>query len=89
MSKNRKRAMFLRIFKEAEKKYGSIEKRLAGEGWEYDWQTLIATILSAQSRDETTIPVTENLFRRYGALNKLAYAKYKDVLSLIRKIKRK
>ena len=75
-----KTALFLEIFKKAEKKYGKSEKRLAGEGWEYDWQTLITTIMSAQSRDETTIPIAENLFKKYPTLESLAKAKYEEVL---------
>lgn len=78
-----KREYFLKVFKKAEKKYGKYEKRLAGEGWEYDWQTLIATIMSAQSRDETTIPIAENLFRRYDTLQKLANANYSDVFKIL------
>ncbi len=77
---------FIKIFKEAEKKYGKDDKRLAGEGWKHDWQTLIATIMSAQSRDETTIPIAENLFRKYKNLKALADADYKDVLLIFRSL---
>ncbi|MGV8142679.1 MAG: endonuclease III domain-containing protein [Candidatus Pacearchaeota archaeon] len=76
---------FLEIFNRAEKKYGSVEKRLAGEGWKEPWQTLIATIMSAQSRDETTIPIAESLFAKYD-LKSLAYAKYSDVLKIFRSL---
>ena len=65
----------------AELKYGSVEKRLAAEGWAEPWQTLIATIMGAQSRDETTIPIAESLFEKYS-LESLAYAKYSDVLKI-------
>lgn len=78
-----KKQLFLQIFRKAERKYGAYEKRLAGEGWKYDWQTLVATIMSAQSRDETTIPIAENLFARYDSLEKLARAKYGDVLQIL------
>jgi endonuclease III len=81
-----KKQYFLKIFSMAEKKYGSCVKRLAGDGWEKDWQTLIATILSAQTRDETTIPVAEDLFRKYPTLEKLSRAKYDDVLSTISRV---
>ncbi len=81
-----KQKYFLKIFKEAEKKYGKYDKRLAGEGWKYDWQTLITTILSAQSRDETTIHIAENLFKKYLTLNSLARAKYKDVFKILKSI---
>ena len=65
---------FLQILKKAEKRFGSSSKRLAGDAWPEAWQTLIATILSAQSRDEVTIPVAENLFKKYYSLEKLAKA---------------
>ncbi len=71
-----KKEYFLEVFKKAEKRYGKYEKRLAGEGWKYDWQTLIATIMSAQSRDETTIRIAEQLFAKYPTLEKLSRAKY-------------
>lgn len=77
---------FIRIFKLAEKKYGKSSKRLAGEGWNYDWKTLIVTIMSAQSRDETTIPIAEGLFREYNSLEKLAEADYNDVLRIFRSL---
>lgn len=81
-----KKEYFLRVFKTAERKYGKYEKRLAGDDWPADWQTLIATIMSAQTRDEVTIPVAEKLFERYNSLDKLANAKYRDVLKLIRSV---
>jgi endonuclease-3 len=81
-----KKAYFLEIFRKAEKKYGKYSKRLAGDGWEKDWQTLVATILSAQTRDETTIPVAEGLFRRYDSIEDLSKAKYDDVLKLISRV---
>jgi endonuclease-3 len=83
MSKTR---YFLRIFRKAEKKYGKSTKRLAGEGWGPDWQVLIATIMSAQSRDETTIPIAELLFKRYDTLDKLAKANYGEVLSIFKSL---
>jgi len=75
---------FINIFKKAEKKYGKYEKRLAGESWGSAWKTLVATIMSAQSRDETTIPIAENLFRKYSSLDKLANAKFSDVLKILK-----
>lgn len=78
----RKRKEFIRIFRKAEKKYENSEKRLAAEGWKANWQTLISTIMSAQSRDETTIPIAEELFRKYNSLQKLADASYEDVLRI-------
>jgi len=81
-----KKKYFLKIFSMAEKKYGSSVKRLAGDDWEKDWQTLVATILSAQTRDETTIPVSEDLFKKYPTLEKLSKAKYDDVLKVISRV---
>lgn len=78
------RQYFLKIFKEANKKYFRKKKRLAAEGWKSDWKTLITTILSAQSRDETTIPTAENLFKNYPSQKTLANAKQKDVLKLLK-----
>ncbi len=81
-----KRKYFLQIFELAEKKYGAVEKRLAAEGWAQGWQTLVATIMSAQSRDETTLPIAEKLFAKYNSLEKLASANYKDVLEIFRSL---
>ena len=81
-----KKDYFLQVFKLAEKKYGEHEKRLAGDGWKYGWQTLIATIMSAQTRDEVTIPVAENLFMKYDSVEKLSKAKVSDVLKIIKSV---
>jgi len=77
---------FLKVFKKAERKYGKISKRLAGDDWGKDWQTLMATIMSAQTRDEVTIPVAERLFKRYRSLESLSRAKIKEILSVIRSV---
>jgi len=81
-----KKKLFLEIFKKVEKKYGKSEKRLAGEGWKYDWQTLVATIMSAQSRDEVTIPIAEKLFEKYSSLENLAEARFEDVLCIFKSL---
>ncbi len=81
-----KRKYFLKVFAAAEKKYGAVEKRLAAEEWPQAWQTLIATIMSAQSRDETTLPIAEKLFAKYKTLKDLANANYKDVLKIFRSL---
>jgi endonuclease III len=81
-----KQQYFIKIFEKAEKHYGSSTKRLAADGWEKDWQMLIATMMSAQTRDETTIPVAENLFSRYSTLEKLSKSKYDDILKIIRRV---
>ena len=81
-----KTKLFLSIFHKAERKYSRSSKRLAAEGWENDWQTLIATIYSAQSRDETTIPVMENTFKRLSTLEKYSKAPISQIEQLTRKI---
>jgi len=86
VSLKERRKLFLRIFSAAQKKYGKLEKRLAAEDWGADWQVLISTIMSAQSRDETTIPIAEALFRKYPKLMKLSRARYKDVLKIFKSL---
>ena len=82
MNFKKKRGEFLKVFRKAEKRYGKSEKRLAGEGWGAAWKTLIVTIMSAQSRDETTIVIGEKLFRRYDTLEKLSRAKFEEVYKI-------
>lgn len=79
-----KKEYFLKVFHAAEKKYASSPKRLAAEGWKEPWQTLIVTIMSAQSRDETTIPIAEKLFQRYPTLDALAHTRYEDVFTILK-----
>src|SRR3989344_3939434 len=81
-----KKKLFLKILNLAEKKYSSVEKRLASDDWPHPWQTLIATIMSAQSRDETTIPIAENLFKKYPSVEKIAKANYSVVLSNLKSL---
>jgi len=52
-------------------------------GQEDPWQTLIATILSARSRDETTEVVARNLFRKFPDCRSLARAPVRTVERLI------
>jgi endonuclease III len=75
---------FLKIFKKAEKKYAKSKKRLAAEGWKTNWQILISTIMSAQSRDETTIKIAEDLFQKYKTLKALSNANNKEVLKIFK-----
>ena len=44
--------------------------RLAGEKWPKRWQTLIAIMLSAQARDEVTIPIAQELFKEFSNVGK-------------------
>ena len=74
---------FLFLLNLVEDKYSKSKFRLAGEGWEYPWKTLLVTILSAQSKDELTIVVSEKLFENYPTLESLAEANYDDVLNIL------
>ena len=62
----------------------SKKMRLAAESWKSDFQILISTILSARTRDEKTIPVSEKLFLKYPDAKKLSKAKLRDVQRIIR-----
>jgi len=79
-----KKEYVLKVLKKAEKKYGKVNKRLAAEGWGADWKILVSTIMSAQSRDETTIPIAEKLFHKYPTLKRLASARYGDLLKILK-----
>ena len=62
------------------------EIRLAADDWQEDWKTLIATLMSARTTDKKTIPVAEELFRKYDSINKLSRARYSDVKGSIRPV---
>ncbi len=66
-------------------KYGN-HLRLAAESWSEEWQSLISTMLSARTKDETTIDVCNVLFDKYKSLRNLAKAKFNDVASIIRRV---
>lgn len=70
---------------EALKKYGK-NLRLAAENWDKPWKCLIATILSARTKDETTINVCNKLFKKYSTLQKLAKAKTLAVAKIIKPV---
>ena len=56
--------------------------RLAAE-WDEPWQVLIATILSAQTRDVRTIKICDVLFRKYDSIEKLARARLSSIEKVI------
>jgi endonuclease-3 len=60
--------------------------RLAAEGWNKDWKTLIATLMSAQTRDSVTIPVAKKLFQKYSTITVLSKAKVSDVEKTIKSL---
>lgn len=62
------------------------DMRLAAEDWKNDFEILISTIMSARTRDEMTIPVAENLFKKYGNAHKLSKANIKDIENIIRPV---
>lgn len=64
----------------------SSNMRLAAESWDEDWKTLIATIMSARSRDEITILVANKLFNKYKIINQLANANIRDVQNIIKPV---
>ena len=61
------------------------EIRLAAE-WSKKWQVLISTILSSQTRDEMTIKISHELYRKYPSIQKLAEAKLGEIKKIIKPI---
>ena len=74
----------LKQLKALEKK--SSDMRLTAEEWKSPFQILISIIMSARTRDETTIPVAEKLFKKYSTSKKLENAKQEDIEKLIRPV---
>ena len=77
--------------KKALKQLKLIEKnqkkmRLAAQEWKSPFQILISTILSARTRDETTIPAAEKLFKKYPTAKKLSTAKTLDIQKIIKPV---
>jgi len=65
---------------------GVREMRLAAEGWGSEWVTLIAILMSARTRDETTVKVAEKLFKIYPTVAALAAASAAEVAKIIRPV---
>lgn len=72
----------LRQFKKIEKLASDL--RLAADGWDEDWQTLIATLMSARTTDRVTIPIAQKLFDKYSDVSKLSKASVNDIALVIR-----
>ncbi|TSC71302.1 MAG: endonuclease III Nth [Parcubacteria group bacterium Gr01-1014_70] len=68
------------------KKLGGKPMRLAAEGWDVEWKTLIAIILSARTRDETTIEVCKKLFEEYQDAPSLAKASKGAIAEIIGRV---
>ena len=66
-------------------KYGK-KMRLAAENWQNKFQTLISIILSARTRDETTIKVGNLLFKKYSTAKKISNARLKEIEKIIRPV---
>jgi len=60
--------------------------RLAAEDWDAEWKIIISTIMSAQTKDETTIDVAEKLFKKYPTARALGLAKQEDVEAIVRRV---
>ncbi len=68
-------------------KQQGITTMLGRMGEKYEpYKVLISTIMSARAKDEVTEVLAENLFKKYPTAEKLAKAKQKDVIEIIRKI---
>lgn len=61
----------------------SKKMRLAAEQWDSHWKILIATILSARTRDEKTIPLAVKLFEKFPNPKSLAKAQLSEVEKII------
>ena len=62
------------------------EERLAAQLWDQEWKTLIATLLSARTRDDVTIPVAEQLFKEYPTVQALAQASLQQIETAIKSV---
>ncbi|MEK6917336.1 MAG: endonuclease III [Nanoarchaeota archaeon] len=62
------------------------DMRLAAEQWKNSYETLISIILSARTRDETTIKIAHILFKKFPTAKKLANANIKSVQNIIRPV---
>ena len=60
--------------------------RLAAEEWSKPWQTLISTMLSARTRDETTIRVSNELFHKYKTAKDLGNASLGQIQKIIKPV---
>ena len=77
--------------KKAIKQLESLKKdvnkmRLAAEGWPTSFQTLISIILSARTRDETTIQICKKLFEKFPTAESLSKASVKEVEETIKPV---
>jgi endonuclease-3 len=62
------------------------DMRLAAEEWRSNFQTLISIIMSARTRDETTIIVAKKLFEKYPTAKALSQASISDIEQIIKPV---
>jgi endonuclease-3 len=62
------------------------EIRLAADGWDEEWKTLIATLMSARTTDRKTIPVATELFAKFNSIKKLAKVNLNKIASIIKPV---
>ncbi len=62
------------------------EERLAPHAWPHAWQALLTTLLSARTRDDTTLPVAQELYRTFPTLRSLAEAPVERIERVIRPV---
>jgi endonuclease-3 len=62
------------------------DMRLAAEKWSSEFQTLIAIILSARTRDETTIKICKILFKKYPNEKSLSKASLNNIQNIIKPV---
>lgn len=60
--------------------------RLAADGWDEEWKVLVATLMSARTTDKKTIPVAQELFRKYGGVKSLSKASISAIAKIIRPV---
>src|SRR3989344_570542 len=60
------------------------EIRLAADDWPSEWQTLIATLMSARTTDKVTIQIATKLFEKYDSVEKLSRAGVSSIAEIVR-----
>ena len=81
---NMKKERAIKQLEELDKQGKSM--RLAAEEWDKEWKTLISIILSARTRDETTIKTCKELFKKYNTIEKLSKANLNEIEKIIRPV---
>jgi endonuclease-3 len=79
-----KRSTALKQLKELKKDIKIM--RLAAESWPKEWQILISIILSARTRDEITIAVSQKLFKKYKSISSLSNADLRNIQKIIKPV---